>query len=81
MKILDYDVFRQCFNITSQDTGPFLPESVRSGADSYYIHYWPAGLQWSIMQLSVQGYGPDHHFIIRKQSASRLCSLPETISC
>ena len=68
MKIFDYDVFRQCSNIRSQDRGPFLPESVGSGADSYYIHYWPAGLQLSIMQLSVQGYGPDQHFVIRKQT-------------
>lgn len=74
MKIFDYDVFRQCFNIRSQDTGPFLPEGVGSGADFYYIHYWPAGLQLSIMQHSVQAFGTGQHFVIRKQSASRLCS-------
>lgn len=81
MKLFYYGVFRQCFNSRSQDTGLFLPESVRSGADSYYIYYQPAGSQLFIMQLSVQGYGPDQHFVIRKQSASRLCSLPESISC
>jgi len=39
MKMFDYDVFGQCFNIRSQDTGLFLPESAGSVADSYYIHY------------------------------------------
>jgi len=68
MKISDDDVFRQCFNIRYQDTGPFLPENVGSGADSYYIHYWPAGLQLLIMQRSVQGYGPDQCFVIRTQT-------------
>lgn len=40
-----------------------------------------AGLQLSIMQLSIQGYRADQHFVIRKQSASQLCSLPETAPC
>lgn len=39
MKMFDYVVFGQCFNIRSQDTGPFLQESAGSGAGSYYIHY------------------------------------------
>lgn len=82
MKIFDCDAFRQCFNIRSQDRDSFLPESVGFSADSYYIHYWSAELQLSIMQqLSVQGYGPDQHFVVTKQSASRLCSSLETISC
>lgn len=70
MKIFDSDVFRQCFNIRTQNTGPFLQESAGSGADSYYVHYWPARLRLSIMQLSIQGYGPDQHFVIRKQTKS-----------
>lgn len=59
MKMFDYDVFGQCFNIGSQDTGPFLQETVGSGADSCYIHNWPARLRLPIMQLSEKGYGPD----------------------
>lgn len=81
MKIFDYYVFRHCFQIRSEDTGLFLPENVGSSADYCYVHYWHAGLQLSIMQLSIQGYGPDQHFVIRKQSASRLCSLPATVFC
>lgn len=48
MKIFDFDVFRQCFNIRSRDTGPFLPVTVGSGPDSYYICYWSAGLQFPL---------------------------------
>lgn len=40
-----------------------------------------ARLQLCIMQLSIQGYRADQRFVIRKQSASQLCSLPETVPC
>lgn len=82
MKLFDYDVFRQCFHIRSEDTGFFFSQKVLDlvlTPATFVIG--SAGLQLSIMQLSIQGYGPDQHFVIRKQSASRLCSLPETIPC
>lgn len=81
MQIFDYDVFRECFHIN-------LRIQVFSSQNVLDLVLTPAtfiignaGLQLSIMQLSIQGYGPDQHFVIRKQNASQLCSLPETVPC